>query len=694
MAAFAFRPLSDDDLEIILAAVGPHLNSADDSTNSISERSFYGKDSYEPTSISCPSGSLVRSSLQGLSSDEQSYISGRDNTTRTALISFLDRIDLEDFNAADFIGSNTSVRIGLAFSGGGYRAMLQGAGFLAAADNRTSNATESGHIGGLLQASTYIVGLSGGSWLVGTYAMNNFSSVQSILEASDVWNLTGSLVAAPPGYKSDAAYTHAVAAEVQEKADAGFDVSVTDYWGRLIAFQMFNYSNGGITLSWSDIVDSESFVTYEAPFPIVHAVSVTAGEDTTLNTTSTIEFNPYEMGSWDLDFASFAQLKYIGSDIFNGTPKSCVTGYDKSSFIIGTSSSLFTVSPLNNSFVQAEIFPQIIYNAIEEETPNNFSRNAALYPNPFTGVSENKYKDLSQLSLVDGGLDGQGLPLLALLQEERAVDVIFAVDSSADSDLNWPTGEALIATYERQFLEKSAAMPYVPDNNSFVNLGLTQQPTFFGCNRTNSTSDSSPLIVYLANHPFTYFSNSSTLQLAYDTSTIEGMVTNGYNMGTQGNGTIESEWSACVACAIIHREVERRGLAMTDQCQACMEKHCWDGTIDSSTPSELALAPDYAIGEGVFASEPFSASSSSTSILSRDLSSSAASPSSSATSSAVFGSASTITPAATTATASSSAALSSATSSTSGVCKQMMPGYMSRILCMTLATATVLVIYL
>ncbi|KAJ4136632.1 Lysophospholipase 1 [Fusarium falciforme] len=55
-------------------------------------------------------------------------------------------------------------KIAVACSGGGYRAMLSGAGMLAAMDNRTDGANEHG-LGGLLQGATYLAGLSGGNWL-------------------------------------------------------------------------------------------------------------------------------------------------------------------------------------------------------------------------------------------------------------------------------------------------------------------------------------------------------------------------------------------------------------------------------------------------------------------------------------------------------------------------------------------------
>jgi lysophospholipase len=115
----------------------------------------------------------------------------------------LSRINIDGFDAGKYIDDNRDnttnlPNIGIAFSGGGYRAMLNGAGALAAFDNRTPNATNgASQLGGLLQASTYIAGLSGGGWLVGSIYMNNFTSVQNIIdhnEPGDVWQLGNSIL--------------------------------------------------------------------------------------------------------------------------------------------------------------------------------------------------------------------------------------------------------------------------------------------------------------------------------------------------------------------------------------------------------------------------------------------------------------------------------------------------------------------
>lgn len=62
---------------------------------------------------------------------------------------------------------------------------MNGAGAIAAFDNRSADSLGKGQLGGVLQTATYLSGLSGGSWLVGSLYMQNFSTVESIVFASD-----------------------------------------------------------------------------------------------------------------------------------------------------------------------------------------------------------------------------------------------------------------------------------------------------------------------------------------------------------------------------------------------------------------------------------------------------------------------------------------------------------------------------
>lgn len=154
----------------------------------------------------------------------------------------LGRLNIDGFDVADYFSKNKNnisdlPNIGLAFSGGGYRALLNGAGAVQAFDSREENATASGHLGGLLQAATYFAGLSGGSWLTGSIFLNNFTTVSALLNSpssGSAWEFQNSIFEGPDsgGIQAldSAKYFENVADDVDDKKDAGYNTSITDYW--------------------------------------------------------------------------------------------------------------------------------------------------------------------------------------------------------------------------------------------------------------------------------------------------------------------------------------------------------------------------------------------------------------------------------------------------------------------------------
>ena len=130
-------------------------------------QSWSPTDSYAPGKVQCPSSDILRVA-DSISEEERSWLSGRDKVTDEKLVEFLKYANMTDINPEDYGNLNRSIHIGLAFSGGGYRAMLNGAGQMSALDERTTGLKggNASGLNGLLQASTYVAGLSGGSWLV------------------------------------------------------------------------------------------------------------------------------------------------------------------------------------------------------------------------------------------------------------------------------------------------------------------------------------------------------------------------------------------------------------------------------------------------------------------------------------------------------------------------------------------------
>ncbi|KAF2423393.1 hypothetical protein EJ08DRAFT_640158 [Tothia fuscella] len=560
---------------------------------------------YTPADINCPAVRPEIRSAATLSPSEQTWLKSRRTAIVDPMKTLLSRMSITGLDTNAYIDSHKDDLpvVGIAMSGGGYRATLVGAGVIAAFDSRTENSTSKGHLGGLLQSATYLSGLSGGSWLVGSLYMNNFTTVQKLIQTpakqsatGGLWQFTRTLLQGPDsGIISTAKYFMDIYTTVDAKETAGYNTTITDYWGRALSYQMINASDGAPAYTWSSVAESADFNNANSPLPIIVADGRAPGEKLISLNTTVFEFTPWEMGSFDPQLYGFAPLRYTGSNFLNGRLSNsdpCVRGFDNAGYVMATSSSLFNTFLLNIGSVDVPTVLKDVITKVLNRVGQKQEDIADWSPNPFRGwnVAKNPNAGTKALTLVDGGEDLQNIPVHPLIQPERHVDVIFAVDSSADTlgaGPNWPNGTALVATYARSKnadVQNGTAFPAIPDQNTFVNLGLNKRPTFFGCSTKNNTGPT-PIIVYIPNAPYIYMSNVSTFVPTYSDSDRDAMVRNGYVVATMGNATVDAEWPACVGCAILSRSLERTKTVQPDVCSKCFQRYCWDGKVNSTVPN-------------------------------------------------------------------------------------------------------------
>ncbi|RGP65773.1 lysophospholipase [Fusarium sporotrichioides] len=578
------------------------ISNSDLTPQSVSKRGTpQAPDGYVPAKVDCPSTRPTIRNGSSISSMERDWIPKRRNETISPIRDLLKRIAIPGFNSEEYLkdvetNATALPNIGLAVSGGGYRAMLCGAGALAAWDIRSDGSDKDGNLGGLLQSATYLSGLSGGGWLVGSLMMNNFTSVQDSVQYPGLWQLENSILEGPERY-SLVQYYNTIFDAVSDKKDAGYERSLTDYWGRMLSYQLINATDGGPSYTWSSIADDPDFSEGKAPMPLIVADGRAPNEKIISLNATNFEFTPWELGSYDPVLEGFVPLKYVGSEFDKGKlpkDKSCIAGFDNAGFVMGTSSSLFNQIVLylneDDSNYVPDGVPNIAIEAISAVFNAIGSDNndiADWTPNPFYGWNpeENLSAESERLTLVDGGEDLQNIPYYPHLRKDREVDVVFSFDSSADTEFSWPDGASPIATYERSLksISKGSSFPPVPDKNTFLNLGLNTRPTFFGCNATNMT-EPTPLIVYIPNYPYVYSSNISTFQMSINSSELSAIIENGYAVATMLNGTRDENWPVCVGCAMLSRSFDRTNYTVPDKCQECFTNYCWNGTIDSSDP--------------------------------------------------------------------------------------------------------------
>jgi lysophospholipase len=295
------------------------------------------------------------------------------------------------------------------------------------------------------------------------------------------------------------------------------------------------------------------------------------------------EFNVFETGSFDPQLSAFAPTKYLGTT----NNSICVTNYDQSALVAGSSSELFNEANFTDTF-NSTYGPMLSLLADLMPEPD-VEYDIASWPNPFYGIAPDTFINSAQtnLNMVDGGEDGEVIPLQPLLVKARGVDVIFAIDATDDIN-DFADGSSLIATQNRTSLYPSAySFPPVPTSmGEYTAQNLTTRPTFFGC-YTTSSNTSTPLLIYLANGGPPYngeapVTNTSTTQTSYSSSEIQAMLSQTFVITTQGyptNGTKDPDWPSCLACAVVDRARERAGVTRSGICSSCMNRYCWDGSM-------------------------------------------------------------------------------------------------------------------
>ncbi|CAK7219867.1 Lysophospholipase 1 [Sporothrix curviconia] len=467
-------------------------------SSGISHRSLpNAPNGYAPVQVECPSARPTLRSAATLSPEETAWLKARRAKTTSALLDFFGRIDIDGFDAVDYIQNSASAdsttslpTIGIGISGGGLVACLNGGGVIKAFDNRTDGATGKGQLGGLLQSATYFSALSGGSWALGSIYINNFTTVSNLQE--NLWDFTSPEIVLGP---SDMAYKDFwgnITAQVKSKRDAGFITGDADFWGRIQGYNFFNATDGGVDYTWSSIALTSAFQDGDMPLPLVVMTGNSAATSTEDSppTAPIYETTPWEWGTYDNDIYGFVPLEYLGTRFVNGivpNNETCVRGFDNAGFITGSSSDIWNedgvdiveefrgyISKLNASSPGSDeiaLLEFVISEFLSATSSTNSTVNgpAAYDPNPFYGynAATSPYSNDANLTVEDGGENSQNVPLYPLIQMKCSVDVIFAIDSLGvnDFDSDWPTGKSLIATYNRTLLNlaNDTAFPPVPD---------------------------------------------------------------------------------------------------------------------------------------------------------------------------------------------------------------------------------------
>ncbi|PNP78899.1 hypothetical protein FNYG_07764 [Fusarium nygamai] len=356
------------------------------------------------------------------------------------------------------------------------------------------------------------------------------------------------------------------------KDESGFPVSVADtfgqFWGTWLPEDKV-YSN------YSDIASKNTaFSLGDAPMPVVCFAEVIPGKSpeigklmypgfnksTRFNLTA-YEVTPFEFGSWVGGRGTTANAFTAWFiDSFYGIPVFAKRWLGKRQ----------KVNPdINDAPVPREQYDNPLVQLVNETAMYfDLTLNESLwatYPNPFEDYNEDM-KGVSELLLVDGSLTLESNPLRPLIIPERKLDLIIVYEVSSDAPNSWVNGTNLINT-ALTASQGNIPFPKIPDVNTIVAQNLSFQPTFFGCNASTST----PLLLWLPNAPWTGYTNYSYTQTQFTPNQVDIALENAFQVATYGNGSVDENWPACLACAAIKGSLRRLDIEMP--------RHCWNGTV-------------------------------------------------------------------------------------------------------------------
>ncbi|KAJ6563099.1 FabD/lysophospholipase-like protein [Mycena vulgaris] len=571
----------------------------------------------------------VRPASEGLSPEESNWLDSRRPQVVSALKSYLTLAAIPGFDVSTYVstlsanGSAVPV-IGQAYSGGGTRATMGGVGFYQSFDSRYSKSVAA-KTGGLSQATTYVAGLSGGCQAIMALAINDFVDVQTLV--------TG-------GAFNNSAVPESAYELLQLKANAGFNLSIADA-------QIFYAAKGVIGPTFSSLFSSAAYTNGSVPLPfLIMAEGIPQGLPGSTSydgilfpinnaTNQTIyEISPIEFGSWQGRAQAFTPTSLLGTPLKAGVPvneSECVTGWDSSAWVLGaaeaaladwvvivdTNNTLGIFSraesrrkrtelayPPNETELMAESQVKELGAFITGVLPGILSLlgNATiqevgygLVTNPFLGYdkSEAGLQEQATLALVDAGESGQETPIWPLIQPVRKMDFLLVSDSSGvELSSGWMNGTNLINT-AAMAIANNVPFPKLPDVNTFLINNYTSAtlnfPDLTGCNEPEV-----PLLLYVADAPYSAYSNATTLIAE---AQIQLLLQNTLDLVSQSNTT----WAQCIACGSILRSLERLGQAIPDQCKLCFERHCWQGQMAAGTPPFVAppllLSPNTTFAE-------------------------------------------------------------------------------------------------
>lgn len=390
-------------------------------------------------------------------------------------------------------------RIALCLSGGGMRAATCSVGLFEGLNQL-----------GLLDAITWVSGLSGSSWF-----MSHYGNVHTSI--NDYHNLFLTVACSSENFVPGSIKE---LSNIQWRNESGN--TLIDYYGWYIAHKFFRNIQPASELQRVVFSSLRTCIDQGTMFiPLCTAVEMTYSRHNPVWYT----FTPYEVGSDELGL--YVPTWAFGRKFCNGLstddkpemPLSFFMGLWGSA-LSGTFKQLF-----DHACEKTDIHSRwyIMCKKIIQETIGAVRMLPIKVDNPFYGLSTSLYKNMSHLNFVDAGYHFN-LPLPPLLHPDRAVDVIIMLDASRK--VQYKEGaHALRKAYE-YVIKKGFPFPKI-DENKIVKNSIN---VFFDRNNPKA-----PLVIYipvyaneahpeLPNPEVAFFNMYNTSHFSYSKSSCENLI--------------------------------------------------------------------------------------------------------------------------------------------------------------------------
>jgi phospholipase A2 len=298
--------------------------------------------------------------------------------------------------------------LALCGSGGGYRAMITFLGALMACQDS-----------GLLDASTYLAGVSGSTWLMGSW----YTHARDMYWLKDL--LKKQLV--------DSIYQGASYTKLMELLAVKFfykqQASLVDVWGALLAKVLLG-DLGEKRHSTFLSQHKELLATGDYPFPIYTTILPLSRYDTRH---FWVECTPFEVGS--IEHASYIPTWALGRKFIAGASQDFAPEQTLG-FLLGVCGSAFTISEEEFLDMYGDQLPSVLTQTLHfltDHTPLGDIRiSPAQINNPFHQIDNHELATKDEICLLDAGIDCN-LPLAPLLRPERTIDIMIIIDASSDA---------------------------------------------------------------------------------------------------------------------------------------------------------------------------------------------------------------------------------------------------------------------